>query len=527
MTHGAHRPAHPSQPPRNDDSHGQAQPGPRRPRHRARGLRRLRFRPLFIAPVALAAAVLTTLALVPGDTGTPTSLASANLVVDPDFANGSNAWTTTRGASLQTVPGYNGDRAIAVTNATSGPLTVSLNDRINTVASTVKGTTYRASAWVRVDRPGTSVAVREGAWNNTVSQGQPKLTSSWLRTTDWRYISVDYVAPVSGASIDLNYLAWQLPAGAVFFVSRPTLVAVDSTTPGAPSSSTPPSSPSSAAPSSSSSAPSSAAPTKSPTSSPAPSKSTSSAPAPVAPPPSTSTAPSGSHMVFDDEFNGSSVDQSKWNVRNNSWASNEMSLDTSRPQNVSVGSGVLTITAQRERYTAYGTTRDYTSGYLDTVGLSSHKYGRWEMRAKLPTAQGLWPAFWLRGDHSPAEIDILEAIGGLSQMTVQTVFPDTNDGSQKRSHQHDLPSGNGISNWHVYGFQWSPGSMSWDVDGVTVFKVTSSDASWVGTAFNDSMNIRLNLQVGGSMPAYFNKQVGSQTQLPAEYQVDWVRVWGS
>jgi beta-glucanase (GH16 family) len=212
-------------------------------------------------------------------------------------------------------------------------------------------------------------------------------------------------------------------------------------------------------------------------------------------------------------------------VRNNSWASNELSIDTSRPDNVFVANGALTLRAQREQYTAYSTTRSYTSGYLDTIGLSGHEYGRWEMRAKLPSAKGMWPAFWLRGDHSTGEVDILEAIGGLPQMTVQTVFPNTNDGSVKKSHLNNLSASDGISNWHVYGFTWTPTSMSWDIDGATLFTVTSSAVPWVGTGFQDTMNIRLNLQVGGSMPNYFNQPVDSSTAFPADYQIDYVRVY--
>ena len=136
------------------------------------------------------------------------------------------------------------------------------------------------------------------------------------------------------------------------------------------------------------------------------------------------------------------MDRSKWNVRNNSWASNELSIDTSRPNNVFVSNGVLTLRAQRERYTAYSTTRDYTSGYLDTIGLLSRQYGRWEMRAKLPSAQGpVAGVLAARRTTRPGEVDILEAIGGLPQMTVQTVFPNTNDGSVKKSHVVNLRGG--------------------------------------------------------------------------------------
>jgi beta-glucanase (GH16 family) len=238
-----------------------------------------------------------------------------------------------------------------------------------------------------------------------------------------------------------------------------------------------------------------------------------------------SPPPGSGNLVFDDEFNGASVDTSKWRVRNNSWAANELSIDTSRPSNVFVSNGVLTLRAQREQYTVGSTTRSYTSGYLDTIGLSGHEYGRWEMRAKLPSAQGLWPAFWLRGDHSTGEIDILEAIGGLPQMTVQTVFPNTNDGSVKKSHVDNFAAGDSISAWHVYGFTWTPTSMTWDIDGVTAFRLTSTDASWVSSSFQDTMNIRLNLQVGGTMPNYFSQPVDGSSPLPGDYQVDYVRVY--
>lgn len=230
-------------------------------------------------------------------------------------------------------------------------------------------------------------------------------------------------------------------------------------------------------------------------------------------------------IVFDDEFDGTSVDRSKWNVRNNGYASNEESIVTDRKSNVFVSDGVLTLRALRETYSTGSTQRSYTSGYLDSIGRFSQQYGRWEMRAQLPTAKGMWPAFWLRSDHSPGEIDILEAIGGLPTMAVQTAFPSTNDGSVKKTHRYDFASSSGIADWHVYGLSWTPTSITWDIDGKTIFTLTSQDAAWVATAFRDTMNIRLNLQVGGSMPGYFNKQVDGSTALPADYRIDWVRAY--
>jgi beta-glucanase (GH16 family) len=110
-------------------------------------------------------------------------------------------------------------------------------------------------------------------------------------------------------------------------------------------------------------------------------------------------------------------------------------------------------------------------------------------------------------------------------MTVQTAFPNTNDGSIKRTNVYSLGAGNGISAWHVYGLTWTPTTLSWDVDGVTVYRLSAAAVPWVSSAYKDTMSIRLNLQVGGTMPAYFAKPVDSSTPFPADYQVDYVRVY--
>ena len=473
---------------------------------------RARSRPLTHRLIGLAA--VATLALL-GAVAIDASAAGAsshtyrNLVADPAFKHGTRAWTVTKGARL-TVRRVHGHRVLAIRNLTRHPLTVSLNDRRNTVRHTVAGMRYTAAASVRIAHSSVTAAVREGAWRGSTSRSAPRLRSVWLRNTHWHRVRVSFHATRNGDSIDFNVLAWRLPPHVTFFVARLSLVAT--VAPSAPAQSSP-------------SRGVEGTPGQSPPGSSGPGQPGGpSSPPPSDPPSSDPGSPADrGNLVFDDEFSGTSVDRSKWNVRNNSWASNEESIDTSRSSNVFEGDGMLTIRAQREQYTAYGTTRSYTSGYLDTIGLASQQYGHWEMRAKLPTAKGMWPAFWLRSDHSPGEIDILEAIGGLSQMTVQTVFPNTNDGSVKRSHEFDVPDT--IGAWHVYGFTWTPTSMSWEIDGATVFKLTSGDASWVATGFNDTMNIRLNLQVGGSMPKYFNKEVDSSTALPADYQIDYVRVY--
>src|SRR3954470_2243516 len=232
----------------------------------------------------------------------------------------------------------------------------------------------------------------------------------------------------------------------------------------------------------------------------------------------------GWRVTWRDEFNGNTVQRSDWNVRNDDWSLNEQSIDTDRPANVRVADGHLTLTARRERYTVGNTTRQYTSGYLDTIGRHSWKYGRFVMRAKLPVGQGLWPAFWLRTDSGPGEIDIMEAVGGDARRTSQTVHESTDGGQGKVGHEDVLPTGTTAA-WHTYALEIEPSKLSWTIDGRTVFEVGADDAPWIRTSFDKPVNIRLNLQVGGTLPAYYGRPVTAATVMPDRFVVDWVRVY--
>jgi beta-glucanase (GH16 family) len=75
--------------------------------------------------------------------------------------------------------------------------------------------------------------------------------------------------------------------------------------------------------------------------------------------------------------------------------------------------------------------------------------------------------------------------------------------------------------FHTYAVEWEHGSIKFFVDGKVTFTRTSSQISWLNTAFGRNYNIRLNLQVGGSWPGTPN----SSTASPSDYQVDWVRVY--
>jgi len=230
--------------------------------------------------------------------------------------------------------------------------------------------------------------------------------------------------------------------------------------------------------------------------------------------------PSGwTKVVFFDDFNTNTVDLTKWNVRNNSYANNELSID--KAANVSCSNGNLIIQARKETSTVGSTTRQYTSGYLDTIGKESWQTGRFEMKAKLPLAKGMWPAFWLRGNQGLGEIDIMESVGGTGK-TVQTVHQSTNGDMAKKGHEDSSTSN--LGDWHVYALEREAGVVRWYIDDRLVFTVTNTDATWLDTTFNEPMNIRLNLQVGGSMPTWYGLNVDSTTVFPANFIIDYVRV---
>jgi beta-glucanase (GH16 family) len=460
------------------------------------------------------------------DVSATTSVAAAstvNMVADPTFSTGTAAWYTRSGGALSVVAGHNGHRAIRMRNMTNGSLTLALNDKVNTVHATVAGATYQASAWISTDAPGVTSAARMMEYQRMLFRGS-KITSSWLRTTGWVHVSTTYTAEANQSTIDFNVLAWALPRGKSVLVSEPSLVLVSMPSLPAPvKRPSPAPTTSSPAPApTTSSAPAPAPSTSSATPKPTSSAPTSSAPAPTPAPTSSAPAPTGYKLVFSDDFNA--IDRTKWNVRNNSWANNEESIVTSRADNVFVSNGALTLRAIKESYTVGSTTRQYTSGYLDTIGRESWQYGRIEMRAKLPAAQGMWPAFWLRDNTNKGELDIMEAVGGLPTKSVQTIHQSTDGGMGKAGHEDILPSGTNTT-WHTYAVDREPGVVNWYVDDRLVFSKTQSQLTWLDPTFCEPMNIRLNLQVGGSMPAYYGKPVVGAPLGQSDYVIDYVRVY--
>lgn len=212
------------------------------------------------------------------------------------------------------------------------------------------------------------------------------------------------------------------------------------------------------------------------------------------------------------------------------WGNNELQYYTDRSENVSVESGVLKITARQESYEG----SNYTSARLITKGLFQKRYGRFEARIKLPTGQGLWPAFWLLGDDSNGEvwpeigeIDIMEYLGNEPTKVLGTVHGPQFSGAESISKELVLESDRFDTGFHIFGIEWSPNKINFYVDdklyqSITpevVDEETDGEGEWV---FNDRpFYIILNVAVGGNLPGPPNEE----TMFPQSMYVDYVRVY--
>ena len=263
----------------------------------------------------------------------------------------------------------------------------------------------------------------------------------------------------------------------------------------------------------------------------------------------TTTLPAGvGRRTFSEDFDGSSLDPSRWRVRDNTYLNHDAAWLTK--DNVTVADGRLTITGRRMAApvsTPNGShdvnkTRQYSSGYVDTIGKFSQRYGYFEACLQSPTGlarrQGVWPAFWLRGDTSAGEIDVFEGYGETTLATNRydprshaewTVWQSTSQGSRLGSFHGrvklDDPAG-----WHAYGVRWTPGALEYYVDGRKVASVSSTSTdrrgnpgSWLGgTEFSSPFHLRLNLQMGNS---YWGWPGPDVTADRSDLGVDWVRVY--
>ncbi|WP_331344836.1 glycoside hydrolase family 16 protein [Cellvibrio sp. UBA7661] len=272
-------------------------------------------------------------------------------------------------------------------------------------------------------------------------------------------------------------------------------------------------------------------------------------------------------LVWSDEFDGATIDTSKWNFEKNCWGggNNEQQCYTDRAENAYIEGGVLNIVAKREDFTGSDSpegdspntkTLPYTSARLRTKNIAEWTFGKFEVRAKLPFGQGTWPAIWMLPTNSPygtwassGEIDIMEAVnlkvvtnGGEPEAAVHgtlhygRVWP----GNMNAGADYKLPNNaNPADDFHTYAVEWEEGEIRWYVDGVHF--ATQRETGWYGQYMQDGVlkdapvgapfdrhskfHLLLNLAVGGNWAGNVNNKGVDESVFPQKMLVDWVRVY--
>jgi beta-glucanase (GH16 family) len=243
------------------------------------------------------------------------------------------------------------------------------------------------------------------------------------------------------------------------------------------------------------------------------------APPPPPPPPSW-------RLVWQDEFDGPNIDESKWvyEVRGPGWVNNELQNYTNRRwENARIENGALVIEARRDFFGG-----EYSSARLKTAGRASWTYGRVEARLQVPTGYGTWPAFWMMPDNQsrgwPAcgEIDVMEHVGydeNRIHSTTHSLRYNWRSPNQRTASTF-VPGATG--GFHVYAVEWYPDRIEAFVDGVRYFTSPNDgggDDSW---PFNKNFHIILNLAVGGD----WGGARGVDPNIwPKRMTVDYVRVY--
>jgi len=247
------------------------------------------------------------------------------------------------------------------------------------------------------------------------------------------------------------------------------------------------------------------------TPSPSPSAPGSAAPAP----PVASTPGPGWRLTFADEFDGATLDRSRWAA---DWGASFSRPTEFLPGQLQVGAGRLRITAERKP-TPSG--RPWAGGLINSHGRFEQRYGRFEMRAKVPTGRALWPSFWLMPADKrawPPEIDVVEMRGQEPGKVFMTYHYLDGAGAhrsvQGRHTGPDLSTG-----FHTFALEWSPGLLVWEVDGVERHRTT--------TAVTDQpMYLLANLAVGASGdPGDWIGMPDDSTADGAHMDIDHIRAW--
>ena len=260
--------------------------------------------------------------------------------------------------------------------------------------------------------------------------------------------------------------------------------------------------------------------------------------------------------VWRDEFDGNSLDGTKWTALNGGWKDENQQVRncyTRSDENINVSGGSLNLIGlYKPGATCTGgntKTGNFTSGFVQTKNKAYFKYGYIEARIKMPKNKSTWPGFWMSPSDkkygewpNSGEIDIVETKGSNYKFAASDAHwrdknTPTGQTGGHRSRQGIIPSTkfdtHNTTEWHTYGVKWTEGKLEYFIDGelhhtITEFKNSNSTGNPNGP-FDQNFFLRLNLAIGGNyIDAPWNdahNSVGAAEDFPATMSIDYVRVY--
>ena len=254
----------------------------------------------------------------------------------------------------------------------------------------------------------------------------------------------------------------------------------------------------------------------------------------------------GYKLIWSDEFSYlGKPDPAKWTYAYGFIANQEKQYYVDNVKNARVENGHLIIETHKEKvvnkdyqnkeikgwakYKAEIDTAQYTSARLKTEGLASWKYGRIEVKAKLPEGVGLWPAIWMLGENRNevgwpecGEIDIMEHVGYEKDSIFGTIH------TKAFNHMKNTQKGKKIfidkpyTKFHVFALVWTPEKMDFLLDDVVFNHIENQHNTIAEWPFDQNFYLILNVAVGGGLGG---KKGIDENIFPQQMIVDYVRVY--
>ena len=239
------------------------------------------------------------------------------------------------------------------------------------------------------------------------------------------------------------------------------------------------------------------------------------------------TAADREDLVWNDEFDQSTLDTSKWNFQTGDgtaegipgWGNGEEQTYTNRTQNLQLENGFLKITARKESLQG----KSYTSARINTQDKFSFQYGRIVVRAKLPKIAGTWPAVWMLGDNYSnvgwprcGEIDFIEQNGQEKDKIIGTShwFDEGSSNNAKYSTTLDFP--NLTESFQKYTLVWNEAYIRMFVGSAKYYEIALNDT----LPFDQPFYLLINLAMGGTLGGNINS-----TFLQEDFLIDYIRVY--